>query len=340
MENAFFSIGLIKDQGINGSPLKGGYGLPMVATRDIGGALAGLLEKPTFSGHSIHELLGPRDYAMRSKRRRMVVGAGLRSLSRHGHSNPGPWRLRRIRLCPRSTCWLMMAERRAGRQVPVSGRLRFGNDVGCLLLLRRLSRCEGIRFADLFGVDRSRLGREVLWGLAYLLVLFPVVHGGTVLASCVAFGTRQADFAKLAPGLQVARRLPSWAVAYSFSIFWVLWSPTEEVTYQAYCAARLRALTGRTSVTLALVGFWWALQHSVLPLVLDWRLTVFRFLQFLPLVVIMQLLYLRTRRLPRMIVMHWPMDLLAARMTLALLTSASGESAVRIVGRMLPRVIA
>jgi len=29
-------------------------------------------------------------------------------------------------------------------------------------------------------------------------------------------------------------------------------------------------------------------------------------------------LYLRTRRLPRMIVMHWPMDLLAARMTLAL----------------------
>jgi hypothetical protein len=32
----------------------------------------------------------------------------------------------------------------------------------------------------------------------------------------------------------------------------------------------------------------------------------------------MQLIYLRTRRLPRMIVMHWPMDLLAARMTPAL----------------------
>jgi len=191
-------------------------------------------------------------------------------------------------------------------------------DIGCLLLLRRQARREGVRLADLFGVDRSRLGREVLWGLAYLLLLFPVVQGGRVLASWVAYGTAQVDFARMAPGLLVARRLPPWAVGYSLSIFWLLWSPTEEVTYQAYCAARLRALTGRTWVTLGLVGFWWAFQHSVLPLVLDWRLTVFRFLQFLPLVMLMQLLYLRTRRLPRMIVMHWPMDLLAARMTLAL----------------------
>jgi CAAX prenyl protease-like protein len=191
-------------------------------------------------------------------------------------------------------------------------------DVGCLLLLRRLAQREGIRLAELFGVDRSHLGREVLWGLAYLVALFPLVQAGTVLASWVAYGTRQADIARLAPGLLVARRLPPWAVAYSLSIFWLLWSPTEEVTYQAYCAARLRALTGRTWVTLTLVGFWWAFQHSVLPLVLEWHLTLFRFLQFLPLVVVMQLLYLRTRRLPRMIVMHWPMDLLAARMTLAL----------------------
>jgi uncharacterized protein YbjT (DUF2867 family) len=75
MENAFFSIGLIKGQGINGSPLKGGYGIPMIATRDIGGALAGLLEKPNFSGHSIHELLGPRDYTMREATR--ILGESI-----------------------------------------------------------------------------------------------------------------------------------------------------------------------------------------------------------------------------------------------------------------------
>jgi len=192
-------------------------------------------------------------------------------------------------------------------------------DIGCLLLLRRLAQREGIRLVDLFGVDRSHLGREVLWGLAYLLVIFPTAaQGGAMLASWLVYGTPQPDFARLAPGLLVARQLPPWAVGYSLSVFWLVWSPTEEVVYQAYCGARLRALTGRTWMTLALVGFWWALQHSVLPLVLEWRLSVFRFLQFLPLVLVMQLVYLRTRRLPRMIVMHWPMDLLAARMTLTL----------------------
>ena len=109
-------------------------------------------------------------------------------------------------------------------------RLRHLVDIGCLRLLCRLSGREGIRLVDLFGVDRSHLGREVFWGLAYLLMLSPVVQGGTVLASWVAYGTPTVEFARLAPGLLVARRLPSWAVAYSLSIFWLLWSPTEEVT--------------------------------------------------------------------------------------------------------------
>jgi hypothetical protein len=192
-------------------------------------------------------------------------------------------------------------------------------DVGCLLLLWRQAQREGIRLFDLFGINRSRLGREVLWGLLYLVVLFPIVAGfGSRLASWLVYRTTQLTPAMLAPGLLSERHLPHWAVVYSLSAFWLVWSPTEEVIYQAYCAARLRALTGSTWATVTWVGFWWAFQHSVFPLVFDWHLVVFRFLQFLPLVVVFQLIYLRTRRLPRMIVMHWPMDLFAALLTLRL----------------------
>jgi hypothetical protein len=191
-------------------------------------------------------------------------------------------------------------------------------DIGCLLLLHRQTKREGILLSDLFGMDRSRLGREALWGLLYLVALFPVLVGGTKLASWLVYGTTQLSPTMLAPGLLSDRQLPHWAVVYSLSVFWLLWSPTEEVIYQAYCAARLQVLTGSTWVTVTLVGFCWAFQHSVFPLVFDWRLVVFRFLQFLPLVVILQLIYLRTRRLPRMIMMHWPMDLFAAVLTLRL----------------------
>jgi hypothetical protein len=69
---------------------------------------------------------------------------------------------------------------------------------------------------------------------------------------------------------------------------------------------------------VTLVGFWWAIQHRLFPFVFDWRLIVFRFLQFLPLAVVFQLIYLRTPCLPRMIIVYWPMDLFAPVRTLRL----------------------
>ena len=190
-------------------------------------------------------------------------------------------------------------------------------DIGCLLLLWRQSHSEATRLVDLFGIDRSRLKWEALWGLALFLILFPIVVGGAAtLASWLVYGTTRLTAAASAVGLLSARHLPRWAVYYSLSVFWLLWSPTEQAIYQAYCAARLKALTGKTWVTVTVVGFWWAFQHSVFPLVLDWRLILFRFLHFVPLVVILQLIYLRTRALPRLIFMQWPIDLIAAWMTL------------------------
>jgi hypothetical protein len=55
-------------------------------------------------------------------------------------------------------------------------------DLVCLLLLRRQTHREGIRLRDLLAIDRSRLPRELLWGLLYLALLFPIVAAGSKLA--------------------------------------------------------------------------------------------------------------------------------------------------------------
>ena len=47
----------------------------------------------------------------------------------------------------------------------------------------------------------------------------------------------------------------------------------------------------------------------------SWRFLLFRFLTFLPGVLVMMLIYLRTRRLAPLNVAHWPMDFTAAIMT-------------------------
>jgi uncharacterized protein YbjT (DUF2867 family) len=64
MENHLGSLGLIKAQGINGSPLLPDLPLPQVATRDIAAAAAALLAQPAFVGGSVRYVLGPRDYTM------------------------------------------------------------------------------------------------------------------------------------------------------------------------------------------------------------------------------------------------------------------------------------
>ncbi len=64
MENHLGSIGLINAAGFNGGTIPGDVAFPMIATKDIAAALAGILEAPAFEGASVRELLGPRDYTM------------------------------------------------------------------------------------------------------------------------------------------------------------------------------------------------------------------------------------------------------------------------------------
>jgi uncharacterized protein YbjT (DUF2867 family) len=65
MENHLHAIGLIKGQGIYGSPLRADVSFGMIATRDIAVAAGEALAAGTFTGTSVRELLGPRDYSMR-----------------------------------------------------------------------------------------------------------------------------------------------------------------------------------------------------------------------------------------------------------------------------------
>ncbi len=62
MENNFFSIPVIKGNGINGAATPGNIPLPTVATRDIGEKAAELLDGLHFKGHEAFDFTGPKEY--------------------------------------------------------------------------------------------------------------------------------------------------------------------------------------------------------------------------------------------------------------------------------------
>jgi membrane protease YdiL (CAAX protease family) len=185
-------------------------------------------------------------------------------------------------------------------------------DIGCLIGLRIFARKEGIRIRDLIGPFRLRRGHDVFLGLGIFLLVFPCIIGGSMMAQKLLYGS-------LDPATSVyltqLHTLPLWAFVYSVTVWWVISSPTEEMIYQGYALPRLRALTDRTWIALIVVGFWFAAQHSLLPFVPDGKYLLFRFLQFVPGVLVLMLIYLRTKRLGPLILAHWCMDVLGAIMT-------------------------
>jgi uncharacterized protein YbjT (DUF2867 family) len=64
MENHLWSLPVIRDLGMNGSPIHPDLPLPMVATKDIAEEAARLLLAQTLEGNSCRHLLGPRDLTM------------------------------------------------------------------------------------------------------------------------------------------------------------------------------------------------------------------------------------------------------------------------------------
>lgn len=175
-------------------------------------------------------------------------------------------------------------------------------DVGCLVALAVLTRREGRRVRDLVSFDRSRLGKDLLLGLGWLLLLgFVGFLGGTV-TSLLVYGVPNH-----APPMG---GLPTWGLIYSVAVWPLLWGFTEETTYNGYVLPRLRALGGRWAA-VAIVSFGWAAQHVALPALFDARFMAYRFLSALPIALVATGLYLRTGRLVPLIAAHVVVDILA-----------------------------
>ncbi len=61
MENTLAMVGLIKEAGIMGSPIKGDLSMPVIATKDIANHAAKRLLALDFKGHNFQDLLGARN---------------------------------------------------------------------------------------------------------------------------------------------------------------------------------------------------------------------------------------------------------------------------------------
>ena len=181
--------------------------------------------------------------------------------------------------------------------LPVYGTLI---DVGCLALLWRLTRREGIRLFDLVGFERTRLVRDVLLGLALVPACLVFILGGVYGAGWLVYGTLTPPY--------LFGSLPLPAALYGVLVFPFLWGLTEQMTYNGYLVPRFQVLCRSTGLAIAIVALVWSVQHAFMPLTFDARFMAFRLLSPVPESIFVTYLYLRFRRLVPLAMSHALMD--------------------------------
>jgi membrane protease YdiL (CAAX protease family) len=181
--------------------------------------------------------------------------------------------------------------------LPVYGTLI---DAGCLVLLWRLTRREGIRLVDLVGFERTRLARDALLGLVLIPPSLVFILGGVYAAGWLLYGTLSQPY--------LFGPLPLPAALYGVLVFPFIWGLTEQMTYNGYLVPRFQVLCRSTSLAIAIVAFAWSLQHVFMPLTFDARFMAFRLLSSVPESIFITFLYLRLRRLVPLAISHALMD--------------------------------
>jgi uncharacterized protein len=181
--------------------------------------------------------------------------------------------------------------------LPVYGTLI---DVGCLALLWRLTRREGIGLLDLVGFERARLIRDASLGLALIPISLVFIFGGTGLAGWLVYGAPAPPY--------FLGGLPLPAGVYGVLVWPFVWGVSEQMTYNGYLLSRFQVLFRSTGPAIALVAFVWSVQHAVMPLTFDAEFMAYRVLASPPLAVFDTLVYLRLRRLVPLAVAHALMD--------------------------------
>ena len=181
--------------------------------------------------------------------------------------------------------------------LPVYGTLI---DAGCLALLWRFTRREGIGLLDLVGFARARLAGDALLGLALIPVSLVFILAGTSGAGWIVYG-------RVTPPYFLGG-LPSAAALYGVLVWPFIWGLTEQMTYNGYLLPRFQVLSRNTSIAVAVVAFAWSLQHAFMPLTFDAQFMAFRLLSSVPSSLFETLLYLRLRRLVPLALAHALMD--------------------------------
>ncbi len=178
--------------------------------------------------------------------------------------------------------------------------LCIGVNVITIIFLFFRIRQEGTSFRDLihYHPDRKKMRKEILTATPVMLVLG---IGGLMGFSWLVYGYMP---------VTNSQPLPLWAAIMVVFLLPVTIVFSEIPFYLGYCAPRIKSVTQNEVFSIVYPLFFYALQHSFMPLLFDFKHILSRFIMFIPLLIMIGIWYHRKKTLLPLMAGHGLLDVL------------------------------
>lgn len=189
-------------------------------------------------------------------------------------------------------------------------------DLGCLILLVRLTHKEGIRLRDLMVPPHGKRGRrEMLLNIALCIPVFITFYLAFILASSLSsllvYGPSIFQQTQQSSTIDpIAQGVPLWLFWWGVLVLPLSVGFLEEMTYRAYAQRRLQALSGKTWLALLIMSLGFAIQHIAYSMT-SWQDALSRVIAMFLCGLVIGGLYQLTKRLIPLIFAHWLLDFLS-----------------------------
>jgi len=167
-----------------------------------------------------------------------------------------------------------------------------------ILVLVLVCKYEGSDYRDLIHYKKGQLNFKNT--LIIIILMLSTGVGGIYVFGLALYG--------YVPTILI-QPIPIWIAIMNTILLPVTIVFAELPLYYGYSFNRIKENTGNKFLAMSYVIFFYALQHSFIPLLFDWKYILFRFLSFLPLMIVMGLIYNKNKALAPLMIGHGILDL-------------------------------
>lgn len=167
-----------------------------------------------------------------------------------------------------------------------------------IVVLVAICKSEGYTYKKLIGYQREQ--GNLKFTLLIVVLMLMLGMGGIYGFGLMFYGYIP---------VTMVQPIPVWFALINVILLPLTVVFAELPLYFGYALNGIEKITGNKILSIVYPMFFYALQHSFIPLIYDWKHILYRFLSFFPLMFVLGIIYYKYRKLQPLMIGHAVLDL-------------------------------